>query len=156
MKKSHPVLISVGVIAVLALGFAAYLVFGPAAMDFAGGKSLPLSAYQGASPSGVPAELKTASALEKGEYLTRAADCMVCHTAKGGTAYAGGRGFVLPFGTLYVVFQRKILLLSYDFPVNVILSCTVIADWAVLYYRCPVDLVQPFLALSTTHPSSNA
>ena len=26
---------------------------------------------------------------------------MVCHTAKGGEAYAGGFAFVLPFGTLY-------------------------------------------------------
>ena len=26
-------------------------------------------------------------------------------------------------------------------PVNVVLSCTVIADWAILYYRCPVVLV---------------
>ncbi|HJZ21431.1 MAG TPA: cytochrome c, partial [Bradyrhizobium sp.] len=35
------------------------------------------------------------------EYLTRAADCAACHTAEGGAPYAGGRAFVLPFGTLY-------------------------------------------------------
>ena len=33
--------------------------------------------------------------------MTRAADCEVCHTAKDGIPFAGGRAFVLPFGTLY-------------------------------------------------------
>ena len=101
MKKLRVLLITVAVIAVLGLGFLAYLVFGPGAMDFAGGKRMALSASAGASPSGVPAELRAATELERGEYLAHAADCLVCHTAKGGTAYAGGRGFVLPFGTLY-------------------------------------------------------
>ena len=49
----------------------------------------------------MPAELKSASLLERGEYLARAADCLVCHTAEGGTSFAGGRAFVLPFGALY-------------------------------------------------------
>ena len=39
--------------------------------------------------------------MERGEYLARAADCMVCHTSAGGKEYAGGLGFKLPFGTLY-------------------------------------------------------
>jgi mono/diheme cytochrome c family protein len=39
--------------------------------------------------------------LARGEYLARAADCAVCHTAPGGKNYAGGRAFDLPFGTLY-------------------------------------------------------
>src|SRR6202041_3784705 len=38
---------------------------------------------------------------ERGAYLARAADCMVCHTTQGGKQYAGGLGFKLPFGTLY-------------------------------------------------------
>jgi mono/diheme cytochrome c family protein len=101
MKKSRLILITVVVISALGLGVLGYLVLGPGAMDFAGGKRVALSAYQRANPSGVPAELMSASELEKGEYLARAADCMVCHTAKGGNDYAGGRGFVLPFGTLY-------------------------------------------------------
>ncbi len=29
------------------------------------------------------------------------ADCAACHTAKGGEPFAGGRPFVLPFGTIY-------------------------------------------------------
>jgi hypothetical protein len=39
--------------------------------------------------------------VEEGGYLAKAADCLVCHTAKDGTPYAGGFAFVLPFGTLY-------------------------------------------------------
>ncbi len=34
-------------------------------------------------------------------YLAQAADCVTCHTAKGGIAYAGGLEFDLGFGTLY-------------------------------------------------------
>ena len=41
------------------------------------------------------------SVLRQGEYLTKAADCMPCHTAPDGKPFAGGRAFKLPFGTLY-------------------------------------------------------
>ena len=34
-----------------------------------------------------------ALAADSGEYLTRAADCVACHTAEGGAPYAGGRAF---------------------------------------------------------------
>ena len=43
----------------------------------------------------------TAPLLARGEYLTRAADCVACHTAPGGKPFAGGLAFKLPFGTLY-------------------------------------------------------
>lgn len=39
--------------------------------------------------------------LEKGAYLARAGNCMGCHTAQGGAAYAGGRGVETPFGVVY-------------------------------------------------------
>ncbi|MDY7561218.1 cytochrome c [Pseudomonas sp. CCC3.2] len=39
--------------------------------------------------------------ISKGEYLTRAADCVACHVVPGGKPFAGGLGFKLPFGTLY-------------------------------------------------------
>jgi mono/diheme cytochrome c family protein len=42
-----------------------------------------------------------AAAMGPGEYLTRAADCVACHTAPGGAPYAGGRAFMLPVGTIY-------------------------------------------------------
>ncbi len=41
-----------------------------------------------------------AAATTSGEYLTRAADCIACHTAEGGAPYAGGRAFRLPVGTI--------------------------------------------------------
>jgi mono/diheme cytochrome c family protein len=70
-------------------------------MSFAGGKMVALAEYQGPDPTGAPATLSSASVVARGEYLARAADCAACHTAKGGTPFAGGRSFVLPFGTLY-------------------------------------------------------
>jgi mono/diheme cytochrome c family protein len=99
--RSHPLLVSLAIIAVIVLGVAGYIVFGPGATDFAGGHRVALANYSGRNPAGVPEELNSASMSAKGEYLARAADCMVCHTAKDGTPYAGGRPFVLPFGTIY-------------------------------------------------------
>jgi mono/diheme cytochrome c family protein len=88
-------------IAVVVVIVAGYSVFGPHPTDFAGGRRVALTDYQRPDPTGVPAELKSAGVVERGEYLTRAADCVVCHTAKDGVPFAGGRAFVLPFGTLY-------------------------------------------------------
>jgi mono/diheme cytochrome c family protein len=85
----------------LALIVCAYMVFGPRPTDFAGGKHVPLTEYQPLDPTGVPATLKSAGLVVRGEYLTRAADCAACHTTEGGEPFAGGRAFVLPFGTLY-------------------------------------------------------
>lgn len=100
-RKARPLLWTfLGLILIAAI-LASYLVFGPHPTDFAGGKRVALSAYTQADPSGVPVELKSASLAERGEYLTRAADCVVCHTAPDGMPFAGGRAFVLPFGTLY-------------------------------------------------------
>ena len=45
--------------------------------------------------------LCAAAAPTSGEYLTRAADCVACHTAEGGAPYAGGRPFTLPLGGIY-------------------------------------------------------
>jgi mono/diheme cytochrome c family protein len=101
MKRSHPVQWTIAAIAVIVLGVTAYVVFGPGAMDFAGGRRVSLADYPGGSPVGVPDELKSASLIERGRYLTHAADCMVCHTAVSGVPFAGGRAFVLPFGTIY-------------------------------------------------------
>ena len=39
--------------------------------------------------------------IARGRYLATAADCVACHTAPGGTPFAGGRAFKLPIGTLY-------------------------------------------------------
>ena len=43
----------------------------------------------------------TAELVERGRYLAIAADCIACHTAVGGVAYAGGRPLETPFGAIY-------------------------------------------------------
>jgi len=40
--------------------------------------------------------------ITRGEYLARAGDCVACHTAPNGKAFAGGRPMPTPFGALYV------------------------------------------------------
>jgi len=89
------------ILGVILIGFLWIVVLAPHPMDFAGGTRVALTEYHGEDPTGVPTELKGASLIERGQYLARAADCEACHTAEGGERYAGGRAFVLPFGTLY-------------------------------------------------------
>jgi mono/diheme cytochrome c family protein len=49
--------------------------------------------------AGAPA---SASLLARGEYLTKAADCIACHTVPdSGRPFAGGVAFKLPIGTIY-------------------------------------------------------
>jgi mono/diheme cytochrome c family protein len=38
--------------------------------------------------------------IARGRYMTAASDCVDCHTAKGGTPFAGGRPLQTPFGTI--------------------------------------------------------
>jgi mono/diheme cytochrome c family protein len=98
--KRRPLLIALA--ALVLVGVAAFLlIVGPGPMAFSKGRKVDLADYHAANPSGVPPALAQASMIRKGEYLAKAADCLVCHTAKGGEAYAGGFAFVLPFGTLY-------------------------------------------------------
>lgn len=42
-----------------------------------------------------------ADLIARGEYLTKAADCVACHTTKDGKPFAGGLAFKTPMGTLY-------------------------------------------------------
>jgi mono/diheme cytochrome c family protein len=91
------------VVAILAVVMLAgvWIIRGPGPMAFGTGPNVALEDYKGANPTGVPAKLAQGSLVERGAYLARAADCMVCHTTQGGKEYAGGLGFKLPFGTLY-------------------------------------------------------
>jgi mono/diheme cytochrome c family protein len=95
------ILLSVVAIAVVVGLAAVWFIRGPGPLDFSGGSKVALADYHAANPAGVPASLAKASLVERGEYLAKAADCMVCHTTAGGKEYAGGLGFRLPFGTLY-------------------------------------------------------
>ena len=56
-------------------------------------------ATNAASPAQpIPAQ---STLVSQGAYLARAGNCMGCHTVRGGTPYAGGRGIATPFGTVY-------------------------------------------------------
>ncbi|MEN3275961.1 MAG: hypothetical protein V7631_1751 [Massilia sp.] len=53
-------------------------------------------------PSSSPgAWAPSADNIARGAYLARAGDCIACHTARGGIAYAGGRALDTPFGRFY-------------------------------------------------------
>jgi len=93
-------LIVVAVLLVAGIGFAIYL-RGPGPTDFAGGPKVALADYKDANPTSIPPSMKDADPIQRGEYLAKAADCMVCHTSHGGLPYAGGLAFALPFGTIY-------------------------------------------------------
>jgi mono/diheme cytochrome c family protein len=101
MSAAARILFSVAAIVVVALAIGIWFIRGPDPMDFAGGPKVALADYKGAKPTVVPASLAQANIVARGEYLAKAADCMVCHTTEGGKEYAGGLGFKLPFGTLY-------------------------------------------------------
>jgi mono/diheme cytochrome c family protein len=81
----------------LSMVLAALLVIGAALYVFLNRSDT--SAGQAPVLAGAPAD---ASALVRGEYLTKAADCIACHTVPGkGQPFAGGVAFKLPFGTIY-------------------------------------------------------
>jgi mono/diheme cytochrome c family protein len=60
---------------------------------------LPSAQSQTAPAASTPAA--SADQVSRGEYLAHAADCVACHSAPGGAAYAGGRGMGSPLGTIY-------------------------------------------------------
>jgi mono/diheme cytochrome c family protein len=101
MSAGRIVLIAIAAVVVVGLGVFAWIAFGPGPLDFAGGHKVELAAYKGASPTGVPADFASTDPIARGQYLARAADCQACHTAKGGTPFAGGLAFKLPFGAIY-------------------------------------------------------
>ena len=92
---------AVALIVLAGIAFGLWLVTGPGPTAFAGGDRVALADYHAADPTGVPAELAHESLIQRGEYLTHAADCTACHTAKGGVPYAGGLAINLPIGTIY-------------------------------------------------------
>ena len=99
MRRSA--IIVIAAIIIVAVGVFAWFILTRGPLAFAGGSNVALSDYHEANPTGVPAELAKADIVRRGEYLAKAADCMVCHTAPGGASYAGGLAFPLPFGSLY-------------------------------------------------------
>jgi mono/diheme cytochrome c family protein len=99
MRKLLPPLAAI--VSIGAAAAVAWFALTPGPTAFAKEPRAPLGAHPGPDPTGVPAELRGQSLVQRGEYLTRAADCVVCHTAIGGQPFAGGFAMNLPFGTLY-------------------------------------------------------
>ncbi len=93
--------VAVVAIVIVAIGVLAWRTLSPGPLAFAGNSTVMLADYHEANPTGAPADLANADAVRRGEYLAKAADCVVCHTAPGDEAFAGGLAFPLPFGTLY-------------------------------------------------------
>jgi len=100
-RAARRAVIAIAIIVLIALAAFGWKAFYPGPLAFAGGPTVPLSDYHAADPTGVPAELANADLVKRGEYLARAADCLVCHTTRDGKPYAGGLAFPLPFGTLH-------------------------------------------------------
>ena len=101
MSLRRTIVLCVLAVIVVAGAGVAWVMLPPGALSFAGGNPVALADYQGPTPTGVPTELRTADLVKRGEYLTKAADCEICHTTEGGQPFAGGRAFKTPFGTLY-------------------------------------------------------
>jgi mono/diheme cytochrome c family protein len=79
----------IAVLLLLVAGTIAYVALNRT--DVADGTAPPIA---GAPPS--------SDLLARGEYLTKAADCVACHTvADSGKPFAGGVALRLPFGTIY-------------------------------------------------------
>jgi mono/diheme cytochrome c family protein len=95
------ILFALAGLAALVLLAVIWIVTTPGPLSFAHGTRVALKHYTGPSPVGVPPELAQADLVTRGKYLAIAGDCVSCHTAPGGQAFAGGLAFNLPFGTLY-------------------------------------------------------
>ena len=54
----------------------------------------------GPAPSAASKTMPIAEKAARGAYLAKAADCMACHTTRGGAAFAGGRALQTPFGNV--------------------------------------------------------
>jgi cytochrome c553 len=55
----------------------------------------------GKSPSATRTEAPADAQITRGSYLARIGNCALCHTARGGEPFAGGRDIKTPFGTVF-------------------------------------------------------
>lgn len=69
---------------------------------FATAMALAQEVWDEAAAAEVNRELNRPELIEKGRYLAVLGDCKACHTAPGGSPYAGGRPMAIPrLGTVY-------------------------------------------------------
>lgn len=76
-------------------------VFGAIASGLAIAAALAWPRVEHIPASSPAAWAATPDNIARGAYLARAGDCVACHTARGGVAYAGGRALDTPFGRFY-------------------------------------------------------
>ena len=79
----------------LALSAAAIAMAGGCAWVYASTPAYPTDSAQARR-----ADAQDFTAVQRGRYLTAAADCEACHTAPGGQPFAGGRAIETPFGSI--------------------------------------------------------
>ena len=101
MQGKRGIIAIVVILVLIGLGALGWKIFNPGPLAFASGSTVALSDYHDTDPTGVPTDLKNADLVQRGAYLARAADCLVCHTAPGGREFSGGLAIRLPFGTIY-------------------------------------------------------
>ncbi|MDP5053398.1 MAG: hypothetical protein NWP69_06395, partial [Congregibacter sp.] len=65
------------------------------------GLALVASVSMGSISAAAAAATALDAQIERGAYLTKAGNCVSCHTREGGKPMAGGLAFETPFGTLY-------------------------------------------------------
>ena len=61
----------------------------------------PAASAAKVSPGGAADPVDTLTAIERGQYLARAGNCVACHSARGATPMAGGRRIETPFGAVF-------------------------------------------------------
>ncbi|WP_236581955.1 cytochrome c [Hydrogenophaga sp. BPS33] len=81
----------------LTQGLGALVLTGVAAFAWLAWPAQPIAIEP--APTTVP--LNDPHTIERGRYLSVLGNCQACHTARGGTPFAGGMGIVTPFGTVY-------------------------------------------------------
>ena len=90
----------VGVVVVVLVIIAGWVIIRPGPLAWADGKRVSLAEYSAGKPTGTPMDFTATDALARGKYLAEAADCEACHTAEHGKPFAGGRPFDTDFGTI--------------------------------------------------------
>lgn len=89
--------ISCGVIAAISF-------LGVANLSFAAEANVSAADNEGVYPNYPEVKLsegEAAKQIKLGEYLSKAGDCIACHTKEGGKPFAGGLPVETPFGTIY-------------------------------------------------------
>lgn len=78
-------------------------VVGAAVLVFAGALAYALSPTptRAIAPSSATDPAALTQLVEQGRYVATASDCIACHTAQGGKAFAGGHAIQSPIGNMY-------------------------------------------------------